>query len=83
MDELDLRTAALGPIWDTLFSHFNAFVEYAADIAIKMTQKQFNKDDGLKTVTSLQRSEVDSVKQLRKWEINHSEKTKRVEKAAK
>jgi hypothetical protein len=74
----------LGIIWDALSLHFNAFAEYAARIALacrKIIENQFNKDDCLKTVKLLQRSEVDNMKHFFKWaatfwEMDHSEKTK-------
>jgi hypothetical protein len=57
-------------IWDALFAHFDEFIEYASYLAvahIKMIEKFLKADDYLATLTALQRTNVNDVKQLLAW----------------
>ncbi|OHS97768.1 TBC1 domain protein [Tritrichomonas foetus] len=73
---------ALTLIWDALFSHFDELVDYAGYIAcahVKMIESGIDAEDYVKTLTTLQKKEVENVISLlahakRYWDEDHKEK---------
>lgn len=57
-------------IWDSLMSHFHELVDYANYVAIahvKMIEDQLDIDDYNKTITALQKTQIDDIKTLLNW----------------
>lgn len=70
-------------IWDALMSHFHELVDYASYVAVahvKMIEDQLDIDDYNKTITSLQKIQIEDVKSLLRytnqyWNADHNEKS--------
>lgn len=57
-------------IWDSLMAHFHELVDYANYVAVahvKMIENQLDIDDYNKTITALQKIQIEDIKTLLKW----------------
>ena len=57
-------------IWDSLMSHFHELVDYANYVAVahvKMIEDQLDIDDYNKTITALQKIQIEDIKTLLRW----------------